>query len=1645
MASRIKTSPTANTPTTDDVAIIGMSGLFPGAPGLQAYWENIVGGVDAVSEPPQDWEKELFTPTNGHDGKIYCARGGYLGELAEFNPLEHGVMPSAIDGTEPDHFLALRLAQEALRDAGYADKDFSRQTTEVIIGRGTYVNRGNTTVIQHGLVVEQVLRVLKQLHPEHDDDDIDHIRDNLVASLPPFSAETAPGLVPNIISGRIANRLDLMGSNYVIDAACASSLVAVDSGRRDLITGRCDMAVVGGVNASTPPPILMIFCQLEAISRQGQIRPFDRRADGTLLGEGGGMIVLKRRDDAVRDGDRIYALIKDVGTASDGRAVGLLAPRLEGEELALRRAYDNAAVDSSTIGLIEAHGTGTTLGDAVELQALNNIFGQRRRSMPTCAIGTVKSMISHLLPASGIAGLIKTTLALHQRVLPPTLHCEEPNPDLGLDDSLFYINSVTRPWFQSNGEPRRAGVNAFGFGGINAHAILEEYKGEDESQVSSFHRNWGAELCIVCAADREKLRYKLQDLIQRLNQQTHIPLIDIAYTINQAPLDGERVSIVAESVQDLVEKLQLTIDMLEDTTTRKINKLSGIYYFSEPLGEQYGIALVFPGEGSQYPWMLKELCMHFPEVRASFELVDRAFNGHGRDVLPSEVIFPPSLSRKEEQKLAESRIWDMDFGAEAVFTANQALFSLLENLGIKANAMLGHSTGEHSALLASGTVLVDDENELIDHILGVNSVYEKLQKQTDIPEAVLVAVGGAEPDLIDSIIAQKKDLIEVAMDNCPHQLILSCAPHVADEVMDTLQKNFAICQVLPFRRAYHTPQFEIFSKPLRQYFDSLRIGFPRCDLYSCVSAARYPSDVDEIRSLAAIQWSSKVRFRETIELMYEQGNRIFLEVGPNNILSGFIADILRGKDYIAITSNIPNKSSITQLLHMAGQLVAHGVNVNLSHLFQRRSPRLVDLDAGQAEHKPNGNMRINLGLQPVRLPVDFSLPSRSNPQSIPFEAQPVTSMPTVMERNPALITNDLSTHTLSNPQDTGVRDSNVQQCLRDHFRTMEMFLQTEQAITNQFFDLRRGGTKKRSRPRTNGKAETTSMPFAGHIVEKIEGSRISLRRHICLEEDLLLKDHTLGREISAADPSLLALPVIPLTLSMEMLAQCASLLIPGLTLTGMKEIRGYRWITVEEHGVTLEIRGEIDPIQTKQVWTTMREVNTDGKLGPPLVEGMMVFDDEYPPAPGVPAPQFKQQRESTWKPERLYRDGMFHGPMFRAVTAINKTGDDGTLATLEVLPREGMFKSNSNPELVTDPVILDATGQVVAFWSQETLTSQYDIFPYRLKELQLFAAPQNPGTLLSCSVHARLFGNNQMTSDIDVTDEAGNLLYRLLGWEDRRFDLHENFIQLRNSPRDARIARQLHLNDDLAKQNVSLFLVDIFTSEFLEAHNAIWTKVLAYLVLGKREREQRNNLGQSEKYKRQWLLGRVCAKDAVRKLIDDKKQYAICPADIEISNLDSGSPEISIHDKTCKSDQFSVSISHSGDAAVALAVSGSKSLVGIDIESIRDHAESVSGLSFSQAEMPLLSRLKDADQTEWKLRFWCAKEAFAKALGKGLSIINDIEVIDMNLESGELTLNLGGNLAEEFPALTAITLVCQTSRDGNYVLAIYLKLEPESE
>lgn len=464
---------------SDCIAIVGMSCIFPGAESLSQFWSNIESGVDSLREPSaSEWDAVFYkNKSESQFGRIYCSKAGFITEYANFNPLDFGIMPASLRGADPDQFLALRVAAEALLDAGYSHKNFNGERADIVIGRTMAPGVGSLNLIQHGQTIDQVLAALRVVNPGLSDADYEKISAALHKSLEPCNADTIPAVMPNVLSGRIASKLGFRGRNLVLDAACASSLVAVETIMQGLLAGSSDLGIAGGIHVNSSPYFSQMFCELGALSSNNSIRPFDEAADGTMLGEGVGMVVLKRYADALRDGNKIYALIKGIGSSSDGRGSSSLAPSEDGEALAMNRAYSMAGVSPLTVGLYEAHGTGTKAGDKAEMKAVQIVFNREAAKVePWCALGSVKTNIGHTQAASGIAGLIKAALALHYKVIPPAINFSKPSSQIDWDKSPCYLSSEKKAWVLKSGEhPRRAAISAFGFGGVNSHAVLEEF------------------------------------------------------------------------------------------------------------------------------------------------------------------------------------------------------------------------------------------------------------------------------------------------------------------------------------------------------------------------------------------------------------------------------------------------------------------------------------------------------------------------------------------------------------------------------------------------------------------------------------------------------------------------------------------------------------------------------------------------------------------------------------------------------------------------------------------------------------------------------------------------------------------------------------------------------------------------------------------------------------------------------------------------------------------------------------------------------------------------------------------------------------------------------------------------------------------
>ena len=856
----------------DAVAIIGMACMFPGAPTLEAFWNNIQSGFDAISDvPPGRWDSVFYDPSSRASDRLYCRRGGFIDAHASIDPFAVGVMPAATDGTEPDQLLALEIARQALDDAGYADRSFPRDRAAVILGRGNYQTPGMTRADQIVRGAQQLAENLRACVPDVSDAILDDVKKQFQSRVGPFGADTAIGLVPNLAASRIAHRLDLRGPAYTVDAACASSLVAVDQACRDLASARIDLAICGGVHVAHDVTFWSVFCQLGALSRSQRIRPFDRHADGLLLGEGLGLVVLKRLSDAERDSDRIYAVIRGVGTSSDGKTAGLMAPSVDGQLLACERAWRAASLEPTSVDLVEAHGTATAAGDEAELLTLQRVFGGTaggRRAV----LGSVKSMIGHTMPAAGAAGLIKAALAVHHGVLPPSLHCDEPHPHLAA--TKFRVIPAAEPW-DPNGHPMRAGISAFGFGGTNGHVVLEAHQSSSRPRRAgrAAIEAVGAEAFLVLARDTPEA------LARALNEAL-APASALNNAKHEIGLGPCRVAVANPTP----ERIALVRSIVARGKPRRGR--DGIWFSPHGLALAGGsIAFLFPGIEAVFRPRIDDVARHFG--------------------LPAPAAADPN---------------DLEQVGAAVISAGRLLHRALADIGVRPAAVAGHSIGEWAGMVVSGMIAEADFHRFV----------SSLKPGTlEVPDVVFAAAGG-DVAKVRSILDGLDD-VAISHDNCPHQVILCGREAIVDLALQRLTAGAVLCQKLPFRSGFHSPSFVDYLQPHRRNLTTIALRAPEVPLWSATTCAPYPSDPAAIRALALEHLWKPVRFRELALAMYDAGVRLFVQVGTGSLV-GFVEDTLRDRAQLTMSAASADRPGLDQLRRLAAALFVEGVDVDLERL-----------------------------------------------------------------------------------------------------------------------------------------------------------------------------------------------------------------------------------------------------------------------------------------------------------------------------------------------------------------------------------------------------------------------------------------------------------------------------------------------------------------------------------------------------------------------------------------------------------------------------------------------------------------------------------------------------------------------------------------
>jgi acyl transferase domain-containing protein/NADP-dependent 3-hydroxy acid dehydrogenase YdfG len=894
------------------LAIIGIGCLFPGADNVGAYWARIRNRVDAIGDvPPTHWRPEdYYHPDPKAPDRIYTARGGFL-HATPFNPAAFGIAPNSLEATDTAQLLGLVVAQQALADAGYGEeRSFDRGRVSVILG----VTGTLELVIPLGARLGHPIwrRALREAGVEENvaEDVVRRIGEAYVG----WQENSFPGLLGNVVAGRIANRFDLGGTNCVVDAACASSLGAIHLACLELTAGRADMVLTGGVDTFNDIFMYMCFSKTPALSPTGDARPFDAAADGTILGEGLGMVVLKRLDDARRDGDRIYAVLRGLGSSSDGRGNAIYAPRAAGQVEALRQAYRTAGVTPDTIELIEAHGTGTRVGDATEVAALTEVYRAARREGSWCALGSVKSQIGHTKAAAGVAGLIKAVAALHHKVLPPTIKVKQPIE--ALQDSPFYVNTEPRPWLPSPAHPRRAGVSAFGFGGSNFHAVLEEASPHKETI------DWDGDVQILAFAGASPAQ---------IEQQLSAWPMDLAWPEFRAGAAQTRRSWDASAACRLllvVQRERTDWPRLREHARSLLGSQGEQNSFRSPEGIYFGrgprsgkLAVLFPGQGAQYPGMLRELACQFPALHETLAQACQP-DAPARELI--DRIYPVIAFTAEDRRANEEALRATDIAQPALGAISLGAWRILEQFGIRADAAAGHSYGELTALCAAERLKPAD-------FFHLSRLRGRLMADAGGDGGTMLAVQAA-PETITEVLRGEKLNLVLANKNAPQQTVLSGRIADIERAAAVFDARQVRTQRLTVSAAFHSPLVAAAAAPFRAALERIDLHPGTLPVFANSTAGPYPDDAAAARDLLAGQLARPVEFVREVERLHQSGVRTFLEVGPGHRLTGLVSTILQGREHEALALDGSNgqRSSVYDLACCLAGLTALGHEVRLA-------------------------------------------------------------------------------------------------------------------------------------------------------------------------------------------------------------------------------------------------------------------------------------------------------------------------------------------------------------------------------------------------------------------------------------------------------------------------------------------------------------------------------------------------------------------------------------------------------------------------------------------------------------------------------------------------------------------------------------------
>ena len=899
------------------VAVVGVGAIMPDAPDAATFWENIKQGRYSISDvDPSRWDPQLYyDPDPKAPDKTYSKIGGWVRNWVwEPRSWNLAVMPLVADAMDDTQKWAVACTHQALTDYGYPERTLDNDRVAVVFGNAMAGEHHYQTALR--ISFPELAGELgdapsfRSLPNDVQQAIVVELGDLIGKRYPEITEDTMPGELSNCIAGRVANLFNFRGPNYVVDAACASAMAAMNSAVSGLVEGEYDAVITGGIDRNMGAATYVKFCKIGALSATGT-RPYAEGADGFVMGEGAATFVLKRLSDAVHDGDRIYCALLGMAGSSDGKGKGITAPNPIGQKLCVERAWRNAGVAPQTATLVEGHGTSTRVGDVVEHESMAAVFGGSGVATGSIALGSVKSNIGHLKAGAGAAGIFKMVMAIHDKVLPPSLNFSRPNPDIDFANSPFRVNTELRDWVRPESGVRRGGVSAFGFGGTNFHAVLEEYvPGREDGgarqfavpEVKAAARAFAPapararRAAVVGAATEAELGERLASLAAEAGMGRIPPAASPSPVALRAP---ERIAIDFGTAEELADKAgRAQRALASDGATWKLLRARGIFRGRGP-GPK--VAFLYTGQGSQYPNMLRTLAETDPAVAEVFDEADRVMKPllAGRPLRDYMFVDPDDQAAVAQ---ADEDLRRTEITQPSVLTVDCAITRLLAEHGFRPDFVMGHSLGEYGALVAAGALPFADALEAV-------SARGREMVNLEIEDRGLMAAVFAPLREVEQVLASIDGNVVIANINSSSQAVIGGASVPVEQAIAALSGAGHDVVLLPVSHAFHTSIVAPASAPLKQVLARLHLRPPQIPVVANLSGDFYPMGPGveaEMIDILGRQVASPVQFVKGLRTLYLHGARVFVEVGPKKALHGFVEEMF-GDDpgVLALFTNHP--------------------------------------------------------------------------------------------------------------------------------------------------------------------------------------------------------------------------------------------------------------------------------------------------------------------------------------------------------------------------------------------------------------------------------------------------------------------------------------------------------------------------------------------------------------------------------------------------------------------------------------------------------------------------------------------------------------------------------------------------------------------